>query len=221
MKEQRLIQAELLEGAPPELAWHSLQDLVRINRYFRGHRIMRGLLASVAPATPFTVLDVGAATGELARQIHSWFPQAAVTSLDRNPSHLAHAPPPRLIADASRLPLAPQSFDFVVCSLFLHHFPDAQIVEMLAAFHQIARRAVIVSDLERNRLAYYTLAATRWIFGWSPITLHDGPVSVQAAFRKRELSELARKAGLDNAQIRRHMPWCRLSLLAARLRECE
>ncbi|MBK5293416.1 MAG: methyltransferase domain-containing protein [Acidobacteriia bacterium] len=216
MKAARIIQTELLDGAPPSIAEHNLRDLVRINRYFGGHRIMRGLLASVAPATPFTVLDIGAAGGDHARAIRSWFPQATVTSLDCNSVNLGNAPPPRLLADATRLPFDRRSFDFVTSALFLHHFPDAQIVEMLASFHQTARRALIVSDLERNRLAYYTLPATGWLFGWSPITLYDGPVSVQASFRKRELADLARQAGLHRARIRRHIPWCRLSLLAPR-----
>jgi len=58
------------------------------------------------------------------------------------------------------------------------------------------------------------LPATRWLFGWQCITIHDGPVSVAAAFRKRELLHLAREAGLRDAREHLHRPAFRISLVA-------
>jgi hypothetical protein len=84
---------------------------------------------------------------------------------------------------------------------------------LLSAFRRTARRQVIVTDLERHPLAYYFLPATKWIFGWDPITLHDGPISVEAAFRREELLTLAEKAGLMNVQVHRFRPAFRLALV--------
>ncbi|MGH9630289.1 MAG: methyltransferase domain-containing protein, partial [Bryobacteraceae bacterium] len=102
----------------------------------------------------------------------------------------------------------------VFCSLFLHHFEDEQIVSLLSSFRRVARRAVIGSDLERHLLPYYFLPATRWLFHWHWITLHDGPVSVQAALKKKELERLAAAAGLKDTEVRVHRPAFRLSLIA-------
>jgi SAM-dependent methyltransferase len=123
--------------------------------------------------------------------------------------------------DAFRMPFRKRSFDFVHCSLFLHHFPDDQVVELLRNFGAVARRAVVLTDLERNPLAYYFLPLTRWIFGWDPITLHDGPISVEAGFHAGELEQLARDAGLVDPRVSVHRPAFRLALVAGSSRAVE
>ena len=47
--------------------------------------------------------------------------------------------------------------------------------------------------------------------GWSALTVHDGPVSVAAAFRPAELAALIRAAGADSTIVQRHRPWFRIS----------
>ncbi|HYZ85485.1 MAG TPA: methyltransferase domain-containing protein, partial [Bryobacteraceae bacterium] len=116
--------------------------------------------------------------------------------------------------NAFQLPFRPKSFDFVFSSLFLHHFNEQEVVCLLSNFGAIARRAVLINDLERNLLAYYFLPLTRWLFRWDPITLHDGPISVRASFRASELSELARRSGLRVAKIEVHRPAFRIGLVA-------
>jgi SAM-dependent methyltransferase len=141
------------------------------------------------------------------------FPRATVASLDRTFHHVARAAAPRVNADAFALPFRERSFDFVYSSLFLHHFPDDEVARLLEGFGAVARRAVLAIDLERNPIPYYFLPATAWLFGWDRVTLHDGPVSVQAAWRKHELRTLAERAGLRNVRVRAHRPAFRISLL--------
>lgn len=211
----RLIEPEFLDDAPDEEARASLGDLERINRWSGGHRLARRLVGEfAAPSDSFTLLDVGCGSGDMGDAIRRGFPRALITSLDRDPVHVTEAAPPRLVGDAFALPFPARSHDFVFCSLFLHHFENASIVDLLHSFGRIARRAVLVIDLERGPLAWHALGATRWLFHWHPITLHDGPISVQAGFKVEELRELAAAAGLSDARVRRHWPWARLSLSA-------
>jgi SAM-dependent methyltransferase len=192
-----------------------LRDLARVNRYFGGYRILRAALGSlVHSGDPFSVLDVGAASGETGAAIKRWFPQARVCSLDLRPSHLLAAAPPKVCADAFRLPFRPRSFDYVVNSLFLHHFEDHAVVDLLHDFGRVTRRAVLAIDLERGPLAYHFLPATAWLFGWNGMFVHDGLISVQAAFKRAELEVLARRAGLANARVTTQRPWGRLALIA-------
>jgi phospholipid N-methyltransferase len=173
------------------------------------------MFARVArPDESFSVLDVGAASGDMGAAILRSFPNARVTSLDYKNNHLAQAADPKLVADAFRLPFRPASFDFVFSSLFLHHFTNEQVVELFTSFRAIARRAVLAIDLDRGPLAYYFLPNTRWLFGWHAITISDGQISVQAAFKKAELLALAARAGLGGADVRVHRPWSRLSMVA-------
>ncbi len=217
----RVILPELLDAAPDAEAVGSVHDLVRINRYLGGYSTVRRLFARVVkPGESFTVLDVGAASGDMGAAIRKSFPGARITSLDYKRNHLAQAPFPKLQGDAFLLPFAPASFDFVFSSLFLHHFDDAAVVSLLRGFGVVARRAVLAIDLDRGPFAYRFIPATRWLFHWHPITLHDAPVSVQAAFHPQELASLARAAGLSNPAVRVHRPWSRLSLIAVSPRVC-
>jgi SAM-dependent methyltransferase len=212
----RVIKPEILDTLTEEEARASLADLIRINRRWGGHSTLRHLLSeTVQPAESFSLLDVGAASGDVGSRIREWYPKARVVSLDRIPSHLADCPGERIAGDAFRLPVRENSFDYVFSSLFLHHFTDEQVVLLLQEFARVARRAVLIIDLERNPIAYYFLPWTRWLFGWDPVTVHDGAISVEAAFRPRELAALARRAGLENPRARAYRPAFRIGLVAS------
>lgn len=210
---ERVILPELLDTLTPDQARASLSDLVRINRDWGGHSTLRRLLReSVSQGQAFSTLDVGAASGDMGACIRRWYPRAQVTSLDYVASHLARAAGPKVVADAFRLPFQPGSFDFVFCSLFLHHFENEQIVALLRQFGGVARRAVLVIDLERHPIPYYFIAWSRPFLGWDPVTVHDGAISVEAAFRPKELADLARQAGLKNVRAQAFRPAFRIAL---------
>jgi Methyltransferase domain len=212
---ERFIVPEMLDHAPPDVARASLRDLARINRYLGGYYVLGQLFGAVVkPTNSFSVLDIGAASGDMGAAIRRRYPGAQVTSLDYKSEHLSQAADPKLVADAFRLPFQPSSFDFVFSSLFLHHFSNDQVVELFRSFKVLARRAVLAIDLERGPLAYHFLPSTRWLFGWHDITINDGQISVAAALKKDELLALAVRAGLGSARVRVHRPWSRLSLVA-------
>ena len=214
----RLRRQELLDDSPAHEAVESLRDLRRINRWFGGHRLLRKLLAEqVSPDQPFTFLEIGGGSGDNCAEVARSFPLSRVTLLDYRLVHARQASGMRVVADAFAPPFRGPQFDFVFSSLFLHQFNDLQIEQLLRGMYGLARRAVLVTDLERHRLAYETLPATRWLFGWHAITLHDGPASVQAGFQPQELLGLAKAAELPNPQVRRHRPWFRLSLVSRRV----
>jgi SAM-dependent methyltransferase len=208
----RVVGAERLESAPPAQAERNLRDLARINRWLGGHRVaLRVLQTLVTPAEQFSLLDVGAASGDVGERIRATYRSATVVSLDHRPAHLRGAAPPVVAADAFALPFRDGSFDFVLCSLFLHHFPDKNAASLLRELRRFARRALIVLDLERHPVAYAFLPLTRHILNWSELTVHDGCLSVAAGFTPAELAQIAAQAGAEGVAARRHPPWFRLS----------
>ena len=209
----RLIKPELLDHAELGEARSNLADLVRINRYFGGHSTIFKMLGRVVePGDSFSLLDVGAASGDTARMIVQRYPKARVTSLDCSLVNLEAATGPRLIADAFVMPFAADSFDYVMSSLFLHHFPDERVIELLGEFDSIARCGVLIADLERHILPYLFLMVTKPLFGWGRITVHDGLRSVRAAFRAEEFTKLAEAAGIRSPVVEVHRPAFRLTL---------
>ena len=214
----RVLKPEILDTLPAEEARESLADLVRINKSWGGHSTLRKLVDRVIPAEePFTLLDVGAASGDMGRCLRKWRPEAQVTCLDYIESHLEACAGTRVAGDAFALPFAPRSFDYVFSSLFLHHFTDDQVVELLSGFGRVARKQVLVIDLWRHPVPYYFISRTRWLFGWHPVTVHDGAISVEAAFSPQELVELARRAGLAGPRSRTFVPAFRIALSAGAL----
>lgn len=200
---------ELLDGASAEEAAGNLRDLDRINRWFGGNRILaRKLTPFLARKPDAVILDVGAAGGDTIRYLARRFPRARFIALDRAEPLLRQAGGARVLADVGQWPIATRSVDIVVCTLFLHHLAEDEVARALADFHSAARMGVVAVDLQRHVLARQFLPATRWLFRWDPITLHDGPISVDAAFTKAELRRLA-----PNARVASHAPWFRLSLV--------
>ncbi|MBV8817534.1 MAG: methyltransferase domain-containing protein [Acidobacteriaceae bacterium] len=179
-----------------------------------GYSTLRRLLEPlVSRQETFCLLDVGAASGDMGASIRRRYPGARIVALDYLPSHLAQASGERVAGDAFRLPFRAGAFDFVFSSLFLHHFSDEAIVQLLGEFRKLARRAVLAIDLERGAFAREFIPATRWFFRWHPITLHDAPASVDAAFKREELQQLAARAGLRNVSVKTCRPWARLALV--------
>ncbi len=210
----RRIEPEILDTLPPEVAQRSLADLVRLNRDFGGHSVLRGLMREAVedPFEPFTVLDIGGASGDMAAVISETCPGAFVTVLDHVASHMDHAKQPKVCGNAFALPFRDGSFDYAFSSLFLHHFEDDSVIRLFREMNRVARRGVLTVDLIRSPLAYWFVPLTKPIFGWDAVTVNDGPISFAAAFRAPELRRLAESAGLGDVRVRSHRPAWRLSL---------
>lgn len=78
--------------------------------------------------------------------------------------------------------------DIITANLFLHHFDDAALSQLLAAVAEHTG-CFVACEPRRSRFA---LLASRLVglLGCNAVTRHDAVVSVQAGFTGRELSRL-------------------------------
>ncbi len=212
---QRVHVEEVLDsgsGGEPEVR-ASLADLRRINRVLGGRRVLLRLLGEhAAGLREFSVLDVATGSADLPAAVARRWPQARIVAIDVHLRHLREARTNRVrlaCADALHPPFAPRSFDFVTVSLFLHHFAEPQAAHLLRSLAMLARRAVIVNDLDRHWLPYYFIHAASPLFARSAITRFDAPASIQRGFAAGELERIARAAGFHHFRARWHVPFRR------------
>jgi SAM-dependent methyltransferase len=195
----------------------SLDQVAEVNRLLGGQRaVWLALKPLLAPAPATTVLDLGTGSADLPLAIWRRAAQEGldvrVTATDLHPQMREIARRRTLdvdaveigAADALDLPYRNDAFDVVLLSLTLHHFEHADQVRALREAARVARRSIIVNELERCRPNYWgarLLAATRW--RGNRLTRHDGPLSVLRAFTPAELASLAAEAGLGECTVDR------------------
>jgi len=119
-------------------------------------------------------------------------------------------------ADALRDPM-PAGIDVVLCTLFLHHLPDADVAALLQRMKDAAALMVVVSDLRRTRLGYLFAWVGCRLLSRSRVFHVDGTRSVAAALTTDEARALAGRAQLAGAQF--SMIWPQRWLLVWRRAE--
>jgi ubiquinone/menaquinone biosynthesis C-methylase UbiE len=199
-----------------------LAELRRVNRWLGDSRALkRSVLPELARdgAREFSLLDVGAGTGELLREVALWArgcgTSARLVGLELNErASLGILEESRAFweiesvrGDALCLPFADGAFDYVMCSLFTHHFRDEACVSLLGEMARVARRRIYCIDLHRHPVAYYFYTTVGRLILHNRLVREDGALSILRAFRPRELRGLAERAGLKHVKVERRFPY--------------
>lgn len=193
-----------------------LKNLRRLNRYLGGYRGIEAALGELVRQhglKHLSLLDIGTGSADIPGRIVGWCRRrkigVSIVALDLDPlaAKLARQAVTdyREISvvrgDGAQAPFAPQSFDVVLTSQFLHHFSEEKIVALLKNWRQLARCAVIVSDLVRHPVAYYGARLLTRLITTNVMTRTDGPLSIKRAFTLSEWRELCRRAAKDEVRL--------------------
>jgi ubiquinone/menaquinone biosynthesis C-methylase UbiE len=203
-------------------------ELQRVNKWLGDAKALRGSLIKEIERQnlrSFSVLDVGAGSGELLRVVAAWAGET-----DRTPSLVGLELNPRsaqaileestefpeissVQSSGLELPFPDASIDYVMSSLTLHHFDDDGAVNLLREMGRVARRGIFVIDLHRNPTAYFFYTTLGHLFLHNRLIREDGALSILKSFTPDELEKLGQQAGLKNAAVEKHFP-SRLVLVA-------
>lgn len=199
-----------------------LVELRRINRFLGDTRALRmSLLRDIEQShlQEFSVLDVGAGSGELLRVAAQWARhtkrRAHLIGLELN-RDAAQAiieesrafPEIKVVrGDARALAFADDAFDYAMCSLFTHHFRDEEVINLLRELSRVARRRIFVIDLHRHALAYFFYTTVGRLFLRNRLIREDGALSILRGFRPEEFRRLAHDARLKHIEVRRRFPF--------------
>lgn len=199
-----------------------LRDIRHINRFVGDISALKNsLLREIEKKDlkTFSVLDVGAGSGELLRVVAEFARKSNrktnLTGLELNERSAQaileesknYAEITAIRGDALNLPFDDDSFDYVICSLFTHHFTDENVIKILREMNRAARRGIYVIDLHRHKAAYFLYTKFLSLVIRSSLVREDGALSILRSFKPDELENLARNAGLRNINVKRHLPF--------------
>ena len=212
---KRIPSRELLDddaGTPAEVA-RTLADLRLLNRYFGGVATTAYMVERIAQAsqkTDFTLLEVGAGSGDAAESVRNRMEKKGIvlklTLLDRCASHMAVGDGngvKYVVADALSLPFRDGSFDIVSCGLFVHHLIPEEVTVFANEALRCARMAFIINDLVRHPVALATAYAGRLLYQ-SRMTCNDAPASVRQAYTTEEMRAMLARSSAGRVEITRH-----------------
>ncbi len=188
----------------------TLEELEFINRWLGGNAITIGalkeVLAQCDTRQTVRIADLGCGSGDMLRLIHDAFADhynLELVGIDANQAVVRHAKE----KNGSKYPIQyhtmdilgesfrKETYDIVLCTLFLHHFPEKLLEDILRRLQPQTQKALIINDLHRHPLAYYSIALLTRLFSRSYMTRYDAKLSVLRAFSKKELAEVLQKSG--------------------------
>jgi SAM-dependent methyltransferase len=198
-----------------------LVELRRVNEWLGDTRALREtLLVEIERAGPksFSVLDVGAGSGELLRVTARWAREtnrraslfglelnqrSARAILDESPGFSEIS---SVRANGLKLPFPDHSVDYIIQSLTLHHFDDEGAIGILREMGRVAARGIFVIDLHRNPVAYYFYTTIGRLILHNRLIREDGALSILRSFKPDELETLGRRAALPNVSVEKLFP---------------
>ena len=190
-----------------------LKNLRSLNRYLGSYSLVRFFLyrwfgdrSRLRRQTLVTILDLCTGYGDIPRLIADWFNSrsiaVSITAIDAQPKTLAVAkeqsesyPEIEYIHSDVFGFLQAKVFDYVFCSLALHHFAESDAVRLLKLAKSTARRGVLFADLERTDLAILGVDFITATIFRQPVTRFDARLSIRRAFSFSEMRQLAQAAG--------------------------
>lgn len=215
---QRSNEEELMDDldCSGEVVSQTLRELDTINRLLGGNSISMGAFKQVAKNSkkPLHLLDLGCGSGDLMILMAKWCRkngiEARFTGVDANPYIVKFAQNhtrdfPEISVECINIfsdQFLNMKCDIVHSCLFTHHFTSDQLTGLFKDFQKLARTKVIINDLQRHLIAYYSI---KWLTSWfsrSFMVQNDASASVARGFKKKELKNILDQAGINQYQLK-------------------
>ena len=186
----------------------TLDKLEIINRFLGGNSVtingLKKLLENQPKNKTITIVDLGCGNGDILRDISKFGRKNnysfKLIGIDANLAATDYAK--ELSKEYSELSFKTmdilsedfkkQSYDVVLCTLFLHHFKNDELMSFLKTTTDKATIGVVVNDLHRHKLAYYLFKLIGF-FIKNKMVRQDGLTSVLRSFKREDLENIAKE----------------------------
>ncbi len=198
----------------------TLVELEFINKWLGGNEVTISGLDSVLESNQpsqnrtLSIADLGCGGGDLlkilAEKFREYGLKSSLMGIDANPSIIEFAransnefseikyETVNILSDDFKR----RQFDIVFATLFFHHFSSNQLIHLFRSLQGQSKMGVVINDLHRHWLAYFSIKLLTALFSKSSMVKYDAPLSVLRGFRRKELIEILQKAGIKNYSLR-------------------
>lgn len=223
MFEERSYQAELIDELTlgGDVMAQTMRELKFINKWLGGNvvttkgldKLYKKYITAHGNAGILTIADMGCGGGDMLLLIANWARRRKIKvqliGIDANDYTINYAKKntsgyPEISYQTLDV-FSPQfrqlSFDIVTCTLFCHHFKDAQLIDLFSNLHKQTRIGIVINDLHRHWLAYHSIKyLTRW-FSKSYLVKNDAKLSVLRSFREEDIRKIFSHTGFKHVEI--------------------
>ncbi|MFY7818024.1 MAG: class I SAM-dependent methyltransferase [Akkermansiaceae bacterium] len=184
----RIIIPELLDNLSPDdiRAIQSRRELHWINQLMGNERWILSQLRRHHTTLDQHIVEWGAGDGYLCSKIHQRHPQVQVTGVDLISRPKSLSTKIGWLTGNFLEMKVPTNPKVIVANLFLHHLTDDQLQECVTWFHT-ASMLIINEPLRKNSSHFWGRLLDPFL---GDVTRHDMHASINAGFRKGELSRL-------------------------------
>ena len=208
--EEDEIMDDLSDDSPA--LFQALKELDIINHWLGGNAITISATKEVLRTQPkklWHLADLGCGSGEMLKKVAKWCRKENISiklyGFDANPNVIEYARKhckdyPEIDFFTENIfssEFKQKKFDVITCTLFLHHFGNAQLVNLLSQFRSQTEK-IIINDLHRHSLAYYSIKWLTKFFSKSTMVQNDACLSVWRAFSKSDWIEILNKADITS-----------------------
>jgi len=201
-----------------DVVFQTLRELDFINQWLGGNAVTLNAIEKAWKEIPkekfISIADLGCGSGEMLRLIAKKAihqnRNVLLTGIDANPHIVDYAKNhsavfPNVKFEALNIfsnEFQSHNVDIVIATLFLHHFSDGELTTLLVSLKKQAKSAIIINDIHRHPLAYYSIKWLTSLFSKSRMVKYDAPLSVLRAFTQSELKLILEKAGIKNYELK-------------------
>lgn len=212
---QRSQEKELLDLGPdfytPDEFVQCQRILFQINKLLGIFKQTIKLIRRFPQAT--SLADIGCGGGLFLLNLSKHYPDLRLIGIDISNEAITVAQKELLIYNKQNFAqnvefkpgceMLPNEVDLILVNLVCHHLDDKDLSLFIQKYLNSARVALIINDLQRSKIAYWFYKFMSPLFKNRLIT-HDGLISIQRSFTRKELRQLLEKANVAHYQIK----WC-------------
>lgn len=196
-----------------ELLRDTLDKLGSINKWLGGNSItidgIKKLLKNHPKDRTYTIIDLGCGHGDILRLVADFGRKKGhkfkLIGIDANQDTIDYAC--ELSSDYPELSFRNEDifseafneidYDIALTTLFLHHFKDDDILNLLSRLLKKASLGIVVNDLQRSEIAYGLFKLLGVVIS-NDMIKQDGLTSILRSFKREDLEQMSNTLNLKS-----------------------